>query len=103
MATISKQIEDQQVQSPALMVIGESIKKAQDLSWIENLPLFGKKVVLCRAKHQLEPMQSRLRALGADCYPLPMVSIEPLTHDLDEMMHSCFQNSGVLLLQVQTP
>lgn len=61
--------------SPATIVIGTVAKL--DLSWFENRPLLGRRVVVTRAKDQARPMVDRLRALGAKVLTVASIAIEP--------------------------
>jgi len=47
------------------------------LNWFERLPLFGKRIVVTRARGQADALSSRLRALGADTIELPTIEIQP--------------------------
>jgi uroporphyrinogen III methyltransferase/synthase len=60
--------------APATIVIGEVA--AQDLAWFEQRPLFGKRVVVTRARSQASALSSRLAALGASVIELPTIVID---------------------------
>jgi len=64
----------QALEAPATIVIGEVA--AQDLSWFERRPLFGKTVVVTRARAQSSELKARLTALGAAVVELPSITIE---------------------------
>ena len=50
---------------------------ALDLAWFESRPLFGRSVVVTRAREQASELRARLEALGAEVVELPSISIEP--------------------------
>ncbi len=65
-------IADQPLASPSTIVIGEVA--GQDLSWFESRPLFGKRVVVTRARQQASELVRALHAAGAAT--VEMASIE---------------------------
>src|SRR5215472_2792591 len=77
LATIADEIEKAHLKPPATVIIGEVVQLHDKLAWFENLPLFGKTVVVTRAPEQAADLSSRLRALGADALELPVISLQP--------------------------
>jgi len=77
LATIADQIETAHMKPPATVIIGEVVALREKLDWFEQLPLFGKKIVVTRAQEQAAELSDRLRALGADAVELPVISLEP--------------------------
>jgi uroporphyrinogen III methyltransferase/synthase len=67
-------IAGQPLAPPATIVIGEVA--ALDLAWFETRPLFGRRVVVTRAREQASELTGRLEALGADVIELPAIDIE---------------------------
>jgi uroporphyrinogen III methyltransferase/synthase len=63
------------VESPATMVIGAVA--GLDLRWYEDRPLFGRTVVVTRAREQASDLVERLRDLGANTVELPVIEIGP--------------------------
>jgi len=61
------------LEPPVTMVIGRVA--ALDLPWFESRPLFGRRVVVTRARHQASGLAERLRALGADPVEVPTIEI----------------------------
>ena len=47
------------------------------LNWYERLPLFGKRIVVTRAKGQADALSARLGALGAAAIEIPTIEIRP--------------------------
>ena len=48
---------------------------AQDLAWFENRPLFGRGVVVTRARQQASQLVERLAALGAATVEVPAITV----------------------------
>ena len=65
------------IQPPALFVIGEVALLNEKLRWFENLPLFGKRVLVTRPADQSVELYRLLRELGADVLPRPTLFIAP--------------------------
>jgi uroporphyrinogen III methyltransferase/synthase len=61
--------------SPALTVIGPVVSLRAELAWFEGRPLFGKRVLVTRPRHQAGDMVRRLEELGAVVLVLPAVEV----------------------------
>jgi uroporphyrinogen III methyltransferase/synthase len=62
---------------PATIVIGEVVRLRAKLDWFERLPLFGKRIVVTRAREQAGALSPHLTALGAGVIELPTIEIRP--------------------------
>jgi uroporphyrinogen III methyltransferase/synthase len=62
---------------PATIIVGEVVRLREKLDWFERLPLFGKRIVVTRAREQADALASRLGALGAGVIELPTIEIRP--------------------------
>ena len=71
------ELAETSLEPPVTMVIGEVGGVA--LNWYESLPLFGKRVVVTRARAQASGLASRLRDLGARPIEVPAIRIDPPT------------------------
>jgi uroporphyrinogen III methyltransferase/synthase len=71
--TTLREVGSLTLEAPATIVVGEVA--AQDLSWFERRPLFGRRVVVTRAREQASDLAVRLRALGADAVEVPAIEI----------------------------
>ncbi len=69
-------VADAGVQAPSAIVIGDVA--ALDLSWFEARPLFGRSVVVTRAREQASELRTRLEDLGAEVIELPAIAITPI-------------------------
>jgi uroporphyrinogen III methyltransferase/synthase len=77
LATLPGLIEQRGLKPPATIIVGEVVRLREKLDWFERLPLFGKRIVVTRAKGQAEALSARLHALGADVVELPAIEIRP--------------------------
>src|SRR3954470_3203613 len=66
-------IAREQLVAPATIVIGEVA--AQQLDWFERLPLFGRRIIVTRAREQASVLSERLRELGASVVKVPVIEI----------------------------
>jgi uroporphyrinogen III methyltransferase / synthase len=62
------------VQSPAVIVVGDVA--ALDFGWFERRPLFGRRVVVTRARAQASTLADALSELGADVVEVPTIQID---------------------------
>lgn len=65
------------IETPALILIGTIVGKKNRPSWFERRPLYGKRILVTRPRHQAETMMRSLELLGAVPYLLPAVEITP--------------------------
>jgi uroporphyrinogen III methyltransferase / synthase len=77
LATLPSLIEQHSLKPPATIIIGEVVRLRDKLDWYERLPLFGKRIVVTRAKGQAEALSARLRSLGAGVIEFPTIEIRP--------------------------
>jgi uroporphyrinogen III methyltransferase/synthase len=66
-------LAEARLQSPAVLVIGAVA--GIDLAWFERRPLFGRRVVVTRAREQASTLVAALRELGADVLEVPTIEI----------------------------
>jgi uroporphyrinogen III methyltransferase/synthase len=77
LATLPGLIDQHAMKPPATIIVGEVVRLREKLNWYERLPLFGKRIVVTRAKGQAEALSGRLQALGAEVIELPTIEIGP--------------------------
>ncbi|MFN7135477.1 MAG: uroporphyrinogen-III synthase, partial [Myxococcales bacterium] len=63
--------------SPAVTVIGDVVALRERLKWLERLPLFGRSIVVTRARAQAGEMSAQLEELGAEVIEAPTIAIAP--------------------------
>ncbi len=63
---------------PAVTVVGEVVELATSLSWFEQRPLLGRRVIVTRSRAQASDLADRLESLGAEAVEFPVIAIEPL-------------------------
>ncbi len=76
-ATLGERIEAEGMRPPVAIVIGGVAGLSDTLSWYETLPLFGRKIVVTRARHQSRRLASLLEEQGAQILEMPVIEIGP--------------------------
>lgn len=62
---------------PAIFIVGQVVTLREQLAWFDNKLLFGKKVLVTRAREQASALTDGLAKLGADCIEAPAIKIVP--------------------------
>jgi uroporphyrinogen III methyltransferase/synthase len=75
LATIPKLALQEKISPPALTIVGDVVKLRGKLNWFENLPLFGKRIVVTRRTGQAGAFAKRLAELGADVLEVPTIRL----------------------------
>ena len=65
------------LETPALIVVGDVVTLHETLNWFESKPLFGKRVVVTRAREQASELKRLLEEAGAQVVQFPTISIAP--------------------------
>jgi uroporphyrinogen III methyltransferase/synthase len=65
----------------ALLVLGPGVEMSERLDTLSRRPLHGRRVLITRARHQIEPFRRELADLGASVVEVPTIAIRPLPTD----------------------
>lgn len=79
--TLAQKARDSGIKAPSVILVGEVCLLSEDLKWYENLPLFGKKIVITRPKERGCELQEQLKALGAEVLSVPTIQTAPLKEE----------------------
>jgi uroporphyrinogen III methyltransferase/synthase len=74
---IAERAEREGLKPPAIIVVGEIVNLREALNWFENKPLFGKRIVVTRAREQASGFLACLNELGAACVEFPTIQVVP--------------------------
>ncbi len=77
LADIALTVADETVTRPALVVVGDVVRLRRRLDWFERRPLFGRRVLVTRARAQAAALADALEALGAEPVLFPTIRIAP--------------------------
>ncbi len=75
--TIVEEVSRAGLKAPCIIVIGEVVRLRETISWFETRPLFGRTIVVTRARPQASGFLERLAAAGADCLACPTIRVVP--------------------------
>jgi uroporphyrinogen III methyltransferase/synthase len=83
---IAERVHAARLKPPAIIVVGEVVTLRDELNWFERRPLFGRSIVVTRAREQASEFKERLEELGAHCIEFPTIRIvaPPSWEPLDE-------------------
>lgn len=90
LATMAEIVAHAGLEAPVITVIGNVVALRDEISWFDTRPLFGKRIVVTRARSQAASLGDRLRTLGAEVVEMPATRIEradpaPLNAALDRL------------------
>jgi uroporphyrinogen III methyltransferase/synthase len=75
------------IKAPAITLVGRVALLRERLEWLERRPLFGRSVVVTRARAQASGLAARLAGLGAQVVEAPAIRIEPRpSSEVDEAL-----------------
>ena len=74
--TIVEDLEASGLGAPSMIIIGEVVAHRAKTEWFEGRPLFGKRIVVTRAREQAVQLTQMLADQGAEVIELPFISIE---------------------------
>jgi uroporphyrinogen III methyltransferase/synthase len=77
LADIAERVAEAGLRAPAITLVGQVARLRSGLAWLEQRPLFGRTVVVTRARAQASGLAARLTALGAAVVETPAIRIEP--------------------------
>ena len=65
------------IKPPAIIVVGDVVNLRKELNWFDIRPLFGKRIVVTRAREQASGFLANLAELGAECIEFPTIEVVP--------------------------
>ena len=75
---IADRVAEAGLKSPAIIVVGDVVAlREKGLDWYERRPLFGRRVVVTRARAQAGELSRDLEKLGAEVHEFPTIEIIP--------------------------
>jgi uroporphyrinogen III methyltransferase/synthase len=101
LTTLAAAIAREGLAAPVITVIGPVVALRDEIAWFDRRPLFGKRIVVTRARSQAASLRERLIAAGADVIEMPATRVEPA--DLEPLLNalSRLNDFGWLILTSQ--
>lgn len=78
LAGLPEAVAAQGLGSPSAVIVGGVVGLRAGLSWWETQPMFGRRVLVTRAREQVDELAAALRARGAVPVVVPMIELEPV-------------------------
>ncbi|MGB2937266.1 MAG: uroporphyrinogen-III C-methyltransferase [Phycisphaerae bacterium] len=76
-ATLPQRAASADLKPPAVILVGEVVRLRERAAWFEKRPLFGRRIVVTRPRHQAAELSARLEEMGARVIEAPVIRIEP--------------------------
>ncbi|MDQ1912374.1 uroporphyrinogen-III C-methyltransferase [Paenibacillus sp. GD4] len=70
---IVERVKAANFQSPAVTIVGEVVKLREKLAWFEKKPLFGKRILVTRARSQASELVDQIDELGGEAVEFPVI------------------------------
>ena len=88
LSDIASEVQAEGLGAPIALVVGEVVDLRERLAWFDTRPLFGKRVLVTRARSQASRLASRLMELGAVVVECPVITSTSLedTTELDDAL-----------------
>ncbi len=77
LGSVADEIRTRRLRPPAVVIVGPVAALATGHNWFVERPLFGVRVLVTRAAHQVAELASALSDLGADVLAQPAIEIGP--------------------------
>ena len=77
----AEDVERNKITPPAIFIVGDVVKLREQIKWFDTKPLFGKKIVVTRARAQASKLVKMLENLGACCVEIPAIKITSPSDD----------------------
>lgn len=108
LGTIAELARSSGITAPAVCVVGEVAQLRNRLQWFDDRrsrPLFGRRVIVTRAREQASALSSLLSERGAEPVECPAISIQPVedTSDLDAALSRLSEYRWVVFTSANAP
>lgn len=77
LADIVEKVRSANFQSPAVTIVGEVVKLREKLAWFEKKPLFGRRILVTRARSQASDLSAQIEELGGEPVEFPVIRTQP--------------------------
>lgn len=77
LSDITEKVREANFKSPAVIIVGEVVKLREKLAWIEKKPLFGRRVLVTRARSQASELVDLIDDMGGEAVEFPVIRLQP--------------------------
>ena len=85
LGTIAGIVRENNVKAPVIIIIGEVVNLRERMKWFENMPLFGKNILVTRNRDKQEEITSKIIELGGQAINIPFINIEYLDFEMPDL------------------
>ncbi|SDZ09056.1 uroporphyrinogen III methyltransferase / synthase [Evansella caseinilytica] len=89
LATITQIVKQQNIQNPAMTIIGEVVALRQSLSWFERKSMFGKRILIAKSSAEESRLERYFLNEGAEAYALPTLKHVKRNISVAELKRIC--------------
>ena len=75
---IAARVQSAEMTAPITFVVGDVVNLRDAINWFDTIPLFGKRVLVTRARSQASRLATGLAALGAEVVECPVIRSAPV-------------------------
>ena len=99
---IVARVSENHLSPPAVIVVGNVVRLREKLRWFDDRPLFGKRILVTRARHQASALSRLLSECGAQPIELPAIDIQAIdnTDELDRAISNLAHYHWILFTSV---
>lgn len=83
--TIAEIVRENNVKAPVIIIIGEVVNLRKRMKWFENMPLFGKNILVTRNRDKQEEVTNKIIELGGQAINIPFINIEYLDFEMPDL------------------
>ncbi|GIM44635.1 hypothetical protein DNHGIG_01840 [Collibacillus ludicampi] len=101
---IVQRVRETNFRAPATIVVGHVVSLRDKLMWYEKKPLFGKRVLVTRARDQASELSEQIDELGGDPYEFPVIQTVPPRNlqPLDDAIRRVHEFDWILFTSVNS-
>ena len=85
LGTIAGIVRENNVKAPVIIIIGEVVNLREKMKWFENMPLFGKNILVTRNRDKQEKITNKIIELGGQAINIPFINIEYLDFEMPDL------------------
>lgn len=103
--TLTELVQAAQMMSPAIIIVGDVVKLREKLAWFEKRPLFGKRILVTRAREQASELVRLIEEQGGEAVEFPVIRIgrperQEAIRALDEALGNMERYNWILFTSV---
>jgi len=63
--------------NPSVIIVGQVVSLREKIKWLESKPLYGKRIIVTRARHQAGILSRAVEDLGGEAWEYPAIELAP--------------------------